>query len=201
MSIERIESPSLLKARQDHTERYLLAAKVIKTISAKSVVDCAAGIGYGSNLMAIKNPAVMVRSIEKSAKAANIYSETYSLSRIEYINIDYKDLPISGYKCDLFVSFEFIEHIWDSEIFLYKISTGAKYLILSTPNELVRPHQQAPVNKHHVKHFRPLELQYKLQRHGFKIIKEFCQRCGSQPQILEGLNGKFMIFLAKNQSI
>ena len=73
-----------------------------------------------------------------------------------------------------------------------------KISVISTPNELIRPHKQPPVNEHHVKHFRPFEFKEKLKRHGFKVINEFSQISGSKPDIKSGLDGKFMIFIAKN---
>ena len=96
------------------------------------------------------------------------------------------------------MSFEFIEHIWDSEIFLHRVSCASRFLIISTPNELIRPHKQKPINEHHIKHFRPYEFKQKLKRHGFKILNELSQRSKADPEIKPGLNGKYMIFIAKN---
>ena len=201
MSLERIDNPSDISKRKDHILRYQLAANFAKKINASSIVDCAAGIGYGCNILARALPTTRVTGIELSEKAAKVFNESFRLNNINYINSNYKDVPIKMLKSDLFVSFEFIEHIWDSEIFLHKISNSSKFLILSTPNELVRPHKLKPVNEHHIKHFRPYEMKLKLARHGFKILKEFSQVSGSQPEIKPGLNGKFMIFIAKNTKI
>ena len=198
MSLERIDNPSEILNRKDHILRYKLAAKFARKINASSIVDCAAGIGYGSNLLARALPTARITGIELSKQAAKVFDEYFRLNNINYVNSNYKDVPIKMLKSDLFVSFEFIEHIWDSEIFLHKISISSKFLILSTPNELVRPHKLKPINEHHVKHFRPYEMKTKLERHGFKILSEFSQVSGSQPEIKPGLNGKFMIFIAKN---
>ena len=201
MSIERINKPEYVHQRQDHIIRYKLATALAKQIKATSIVDCAAGIGYGSNMMANMLPSAKITSIELSQEAMLVYNKSYKLPNINYINSDYREVAEKELECDLFVSFEFIEHIWDSEIFMHKISNCSKYVILSTPNELVRPHKQSPINEHHVKHFRPFELELKLKRHGFKILERFSQKSGAEPKINKGTNGKFMIYIAKNNNL
>ena len=143
-------------------------------------------------------PEARVTGIELSKEACAVYNANYKLKNINFINSNYKDVPIEMLRSDLFVSFEFIEHIWDSEIFLHKVSCSSKFLVISTPNELIRPHKQPPVNEHHIKHFRPYEFKVKLNRHGFKVLHELSQVSGRKPGIISGLNGKFMIFIAKN---
>ena len=49
MSLERIDDPLNVKDQKDHLYRYRLAVELAKKINAKSIVDCAAGIGYGSD--------------------------------------------------------------------------------------------------------------------------------------------------------
>ena len=47
-------------------------------INAKSIVDCAAGIGYGSYILA-KNAESRITSIELSKQAYKTYADNYKL--------------------------------------------------------------------------------------------------------------------------
>jgi hypothetical protein len=74
-----------------------------------------------------------------------------------------------------------------------RFSQWSDLLIISSPNEEVRPHLQEPVNRFHFRHFRPRELQEIVERYGFAVERWYCQKSGSKPAICEGTNGKFII--------
>jgi hypothetical protein len=99
-------------------------------------------------------------------------------------------------KADAVVCFEFIEHVEFYGQAIKKFSEWSDLLIISTPNELVRPHLQEPVNPFHFRHFTPTELEDALGQHGFHVESWQCQRNGAKPDLLPGTQGKFIIAVA-----
>ena len=188
--MERQEGTTLLEIRKDHIERYLLAKKIVQQNSLNNtILDVASGVGYGSFILA--ETAKKIISIEINKDAHEKAKKNFSRDNIDYINLDiFKyDFP----KCDLIVCFEFLEHIVLSERLIQKISQSSDKLLISTPNELVRPYKQHPINPFHIRHWSPEELEILLLNNSFLVKNWFSQGSGKQYQITNGNHGKFII--------
>lgn len=188
--MERQEGINLSAIRKDHLLRYNLAKQIIiRKLSNKKIIDVASGVGYGSYIMS--EVADKVISIEINKTAHDKAKKYFAKKNIEYVNADVFDYSFS--KSDMIVCFEFLEHIKESKKLIKKISFSTNKLLISTPNELVRPYKQHPINPFHYRHWSPLELEELLNENGFKVIQWFCQKSGKNYDIKNGTNGKFII--------
>jgi len=102
---------------------------------------------------------------------------------------------------DAVVCFEFLEHIHEAEDVLRKFGELSDILICSTPNEEVRPHKQPPVNEFHVRHYTPGEFENLLAIGGYEVRHWFAQLNGSNPELIPGTDGKFIIAVAAKSGI
>ena len=173
--MERQEGINLSAIRKDHLLRYNLAKQIIiRKLSNKKIIDVASGVGYGSYIMS--EVADKVISIEINKTAHDKAKKYFAKKNIEYVNADVFDYSFS--KSDMIVCFEFLEHIKESKKLIKKISFSTNKLLISTPNELVRPYKQHTINPFHYRHWSPLELEELLNENGFKVIQWFCQNLG-----------------------
>lgn len=194
---ERQMATSLDAVRADHIARYQFAiAELTRRGKTKSIIDAGCGVGYGSALLA--GVVDKVTSIEIDADAHAIYRDCWRRD-----NIDFRRIDLLQYQCaervDAVVCFEFIEHVEFCEPVIERFAQWSDLLIVSSPNEEVRPHLQEPVNPFHFRHFRPRELQDMVGRHGFAVERWYCQKSGGMPAICEGTNGKFMIAVCQRR--
>jgi 2-polyprenyl-3-methyl-5-hydroxy-6-metoxy-1,4-benzoquinol methylase len=188
---ERQMATTLDEVRADHLARYQFAiAELTKRGKTNSIIDAGCGVGYGSALLA--SAVGKVTSIEIDADAYEIYRNHWQRDNIDFRRVDLRQFQCQE-KVDAVVCFEFIEHVEFCEPVIERFSQWSDLLIISSPNEEVRPHLQEPVNRFHFRHFRPSELQEIVGRYGFAVQNWYCQKSGGQPAILEGTNGKFII--------
>ena len=188
--MERQEGITLSTIRKDHLVRYNLAKQIIiKKLSNKKIIDVASGVGYGSYIMSEVSDKVI--SIEINKTAHDKAKKYFAKENIEYVNSDVFDYSFS--KSDMIVCFEFLEHIKKSKKLIKTISLSTNKLLISTPNELVRPYKQHPINSFHYRHWSPNELEELLDENGFKVIQWFYQKSGKYYDIKYGTNGKFII--------
>ena len=188
--MERQEGITLSAIRKDHLVRYNLAKQIIiKKLSNKKIIDVASGVGYGSYIMSEVSDKVI--SIEINKTAHDKAKKYFAKENIEYVNSDVFDYSFS--KSDMIVCFEFLEHIKESKKLIKTISLSTNKLLISTPNELVKPYKQHPINPFHYRHWSPNELEELLDENGFKVIQWFCQKSGKYYDIKYGTNGKFII--------
>ena len=188
---------TLEEVRADHLARYQFAiAELTKRGKTHSIIDAGCGVGYGSALLA--DAVGKVTSLEIDADAHAIYREHWRRD-----NIDFRRVNVLEYQCrepvDAVVCFEFIEHVEFSEPVVERFAQWSDLLIISSPNEEVRPYLQPPVNRFHFRHFRPGELQDMVERHGFAVERWYCQKSGNMPEIREGTNGKFIIAVCQRR--
>lgn len=187
--MERQEGTSLNDIRYDHKQRYLLALELIKKNNFKHITDIACGVGYGSFIMShIKT--VEIDAIEINKDAINKAKKFFNNERINFMNQDVFSYKYK--KTDLVVCFEFLEHTHKHEDLFKIISNITDTLLISSPNENVRPRLQEPTNPFHVKHWKPEELEAKLKEYNFIVKNWFCQNTSASP-MRYGFNGKFMI--------
>lgn len=191
---ERQMTTVLSDVRADHRLRYEFAIHELQNRRCTGhVVDAGAGIGYGSHMLA--DHVETVTSIEISEEAHQVFLNHWAKGNIDYQCRDLLD-PALEISADAVVCFEFIEHVEFYDQAIKRFAKWSDLLIISTPNELVRPHQQPPVNPFHFRHFTPKELKQLLSKHGFSIQSWHYQKSGAEPEILPGTNGKFIIAVA-----
>ncbi len=188
---ERQMATTLDDVREDHRARYRFAIEELQRRGKTAyVIDAGCGVGYGSAMLS--EVVDQITSIEISDEAYEFYANHWQRD-----NIDFKQADLLSFEAerqaDAVVCFEFIEHVDFYEAAIKKFSEWTDLLIISTPNEEVRPHLQEPVNPHHFRHFRPDELKDVVEKYGFEVANWYCQRNGSKPELCEGTNGKFII--------
>jgi len=119
---ERQVAPMLKQIDLRHKERYKWA---IARIQGDNVLDCAAGVGYGSKMIVNALPSVIVTSVDRELKAIQYGECYYNSSRIDYQVQDMRKLDFNK-KFDTIVSLESLEHVVDPKVVLYSFK---KYLV------------------------------------------------------------------------
>ncbi|TWT30851.1 class I SAM-dependent methyltransferase [Blastopirellula retiformator] len=192
---ERQMATTMEEVRADHRLRYELAIEELKRRGKTgTVIDAGCGVGYGSWMLsqAVDN----VISIEINEEAHDIYRKHWQRPNITFHNADLLSFEPKE-RVDAVVCFEFIEHVEFYDAAIKKFSEWSEFLIISTPNEEVRPHLQEPVNPFHFRHFRPTELSDALGKHRLHVESWQCQRSGAKPEIHAGTAGKFIIAICQ----
>jgi SAM-dependent methyltransferase len=125
-TLERLVPDELLKdeatGRQAfnlHIERYEFAARKLR--DAKSILDIACGVGYGSRLLKDSLPAALVTGVDSSADAIEYANDRYALPGLTFRVADgttFDDGPF-----DAVVSLETIEHLPDPQPFIQRVTT------------------------------------------------------------------------------
>ena len=136
-----------------------------------------------------------VTAVDISTEAYQHYRQYFARPNITYLNQSLLALD-KDQQFDAIVCFEFIEHVTFAEEAVKLFGELADVLIISSPNELIRPWAMPPVNPYHVRHYTPQELEELLQLGGFTVRNWYHQKSGGQPQIHTGPDGKFMIAVA-----
>lgn len=191
---ERQMITSVDESRPDHTMRYDLANKLLVQHGlTRNVLDAGCGVGYGSYMMS--EIVDEVTSVDISSDAYEYFKKHFAKPNINYLNRSLLELDRNR-EFDAVVCFEFIEHVTFAEEAVKLFGELSDFLIISSPNELVRPWAAPPINPYHVRHYTPAELQELLAVGGFRVQSWYSQLSGSQPEILEGNQGKFMIAVA-----
>lgn len=196
---ERQMATCMDEVRADHRMRYEFAiAELQRRGRLGHIIDAGCGVGYGSRMLA--EVADRVTSIELSDDAYAMYREHW-----QHPKIDFQHGDLLQFEChepvDAVVCFEFIEHVEFYDAAIQKFSQWSDLLIISTPNEEVRPHLQEPVNPYHFRHFRPTELEEVLGGHQLQVESWHCQKNGAKPDVLEGTHGKFIIAVCQKTPV
>lgn len=196
---ERQMASTLDDIRADHRNRYEFAIEQLRKRGRTGhVIDAGCGIGYGSAMMS--EAIDSITSIEISPDAHQVYQQHWKRP-----NIDFNNCDLLSYECtkpvDAVVCFEFIEHVEFYEAAIEKFSQWSDLLIISTPNEEVRPHLQEPVNPYHFRHFRPQELSDVAEKFGLHVESWHCQKNGAKPEIVDGTNGKFILAVCERAPV
>lgn len=126
--------------------------------STKRVLDCGAGEGYGSALLA--EHATRVTGLDLDPEAVAWANQKYAVpGRLEFIASGAERLPFDDASLDLITCFQVLEHLPDAHAFLLearRILAPGGILLLTTPNVLVAGERPNP---HHVHDYRPDELE------------------------------------------
>lgn len=135
-----------------HMGRYLFASSYV---SGKIVLDAACGSGFGSEILSQK--AIKVFGIDNSWEAIQYCKAHYKKPNLSFIQMDCNSLAFPGSFFDVVVSFETLEHLQDTDVFLQELSRVLRkggLLIISTPNrENFSVYTKGIKNPFHVKEF------------------------------------------------
>lgn len=108
------ESGKVLEA--EHLNRYKFASEYIQD---KKVLDIGCGTGYGTALLALKAKKIVGVDIDISKEAINYAKNNYSKKNIEFYVGNATNLNfLKDEEFDAIVSFETIEHMRQSNIYL-----------------------------------------------------------------------------------
>lgn len=168
-TLERLVPDALLKEEATgletfrlHIDRYAFAAQNLR--GAKSILDIACGVGYGSRFLKDSLPEALVTGIDRSGEAIEYADGRYSAPGLTFGIGD--ALSFQGGPFDAVVSLETIEHLPDPRRFIQNVVTkvlrpGGTF-IASVP---VTPSMDA--NPHHLhdftaRSFRKLLVSHKL---------------------------------------
>ena len=178
-------------AKQDHLERYFFASKIIK--EETTCIDAACGVGYGTSLLHHANINVVGIDISHEAisHACNYFQ---TKSGPDFICADIMNYSLSA---DTLVSFETIEHLSDAEKFLSNFEVNN--IIASVPNQLLYPfNAESFINDEypHLRHYTPDQFDEIFNKIGFKVIGRFTQRNKESYEIVDGVDGRYLIYVA-----
>ncbi|HPG40618.1 MAG TPA: class I SAM-dependent methyltransferase [bacterium] len=161
---------------------------------AKTVLDAACGLGFGSYLLAHK--AAQVTGVEIVAQVIDYARSNYKKDNMQFIHADATSLDFADHSFDLVVSLETFEHIPRDKAgkFLNELQRVLKpggILVLSTPNhDVYSKISQTPdhVNELNVDELESLLTQY------FADCQPYYQRKG----VLQ-TTGKYYAFVSKDR--
>lgn len=160
--------------KYEHLHRYACA---LPLVAGKTVLDIAAGEGYGAALLARRARQVFGVDLEAAvvAHAARKYA---ALANLEFRAGACDAIPLPDHSLDVVTSFETIEHHDRHEAMLREIKRVLRpdgLFIISSPNKEVYTDLPDYHNPYHVKELYYGEFVALLQRH-FKHLAFFGQR-------------------------
>jgi len=170
---ERFTPECVREIRYEHLHRYAWAAP---RLAGLSVLDCAAGEGYGARLLA--DHAAEVVGVDISAEAVAHATRRYAGKRLEFACASALDLPFEGQRFDAVVSFETLEHLVEHDEMLTEFRRVLKpdgFLLLSSPDRKTYSDDTGFDNEFHVRELYRDELEALLARH-FPNFRLFGQK-------------------------
>ena len=164
-----------------HLERYDFAAKFMRE---GRVLDCACGVGYGSERLSWAGDGKQrVTGVDIDPAAVEYAEAHYRRARVEFVCADGSHFDSDPF--DMIVSFETIEHVPDPEALLdnfTRLLRPGGVLVASVP---VTP--SVDVNPYHLHDFTQTSFRRMFHKRGFTELDSFLQRQPYQPlKILAG---------------
>jgi SAM-dependent methyltransferase len=158
-------------------------------------LDAACGCGYGSSIL---NEKCVVTGVDIAERAIRHAEEFFPGP--EYILGDVADSPWRG-RFSGIVSFETLEHLKDPKPVLESFRRSLNgYFIASVPNENLYPFDPQVFKNDeypHQRHYRPEQFDALFEDAGFTVISRWCQESKSKPEIKEGTEGRFLIYVGR----
>jgi SAM-dependent methyltransferase len=142
----------------EHRARYWCASQ---WATGKRVLDAGCGTGYGLAMLLAEGPESLT-GMDLSEEAVAEAGRRLG-GEADVLRADVRDLPFDDGSFDMVVCFEVIEHIDrqpDALEELKRVLRPGGVFLISSPNRDVYP----PGNPHHVREYRPDELQAELEQ-------------------------------------
>ena len=164
---------SKISLRDEHEHRYQLAARVSRGL----VVDCACGIGYGSQIIASQAEVKGYLGIDPASHAIEEAVENYSGKNIRFERGTVEECSCSDSSIDTFLMFETLEHTKSPSRALEKVYRYLKpdgLLIGSVPSAEYEKYCESiyGVNPFHLHKFSEKEIIETLSQH-FSSVRIF----------------------------
>ena len=148
---ERQVAVSLSDVEPGHVARYVFATEVIR--DARSVLDLACGIGYGSYLIAEMTGAE-VKAVDGSAESIAFANKHWRHPRVSYeVGSCGSFFERNKARFDAIVTLETMEHMANDELFLHQAWSSLKpggVMVMSTPHADYYPLTDNPF---HIEHY------------------------------------------------
>jgi SAM-dependent methyltransferase len=177
--------------RRDHVARYEWAAKHLGV--AKTVIDVACGVGYGTQLLAESGR--MVMGCDKDAEALNYARKNYAHGKAAYRVLDAESVSdlVRIVQHDAAVCFETVEHLRDPRPLLTALRKSCKTLLVSAPNQ-----SKFPWNRHafHHRHYTQAQFESLLNECGWTVTEWWGQK-GDKSEVERNVKGRTLIAVAK----
>ena len=141
---ERQMKPIIEQVKVNHLERYLWAIRELKKRDVHTVLDAAAGVGYGSYMLG--NAGFEVHAIDISKEAVDFHNEHYKHPRVRFEHADILKATLGDY--DAIVTIETIEHVPHEWVERLK----APVIVATVPNQRVVPFDET-THKYHLRHY------------------------------------------------
>src|SRR5262249_39028232 len=132
-------------------------------------VDAACGSGYGARLLAASG-AARVTAFDVSPEAVREGQAAHLETELAFAVADARALPLPDARCDVYVSFETIEHIQDDAAYVRearRVVRPGGLFVCSTPNRALlnagKDLVDAPFNPFHVREYLVGELADRLR--------------------------------------
>lgn len=170
--MERLDTSLLANPilHHEHITRYAFAFDLV---SGRGL-DCASGIGYGTNFISKKSAVSNVTGIDISEDAVNYATNNYGNPKCNFIKESILELQYSQ-ELDFFLSFETLEHLEKPEVAVDKVYKSLKntgVFIGSVPTALYEEEctNYFGKNEHHIQKFSEEGISQLLKRN-FKFVK------------------------------
>lgn len=135
------------------------------------VLEAGCGEGYGADLLAAV--AARVLALDHDAAAAVHVHRRYR--RVDVARTDLVALPVRDRSCDVVVSLQVIEHLWEQQRFLRecrRVLRPGGALLVSTPNRITfSPGRDTPLNPFHTRELSGAELAGLVHDAGFVDVE------------------------------
>ena len=136
-----------------------------------SVLEAGCGEGYGADLLA--RVARRVLALDHDPTTAAHVARRYP--RLDVARANLVALPVRDRACDVVVSLQVIEHLWDQPLFLrecLRVLRPGGALLLSTPNRITfSPGRDTPLNPFHTRELSGVELAGLVRDAGFVDVE------------------------------
>lgn len=176
---------------RDHVLRYEFASKHLKG----RILDAACGCGYGSK---------MLHSIGNQVVGIDISPETIDFAKRKWEGPEYITANITQYipdrTYDGIVSLETLEHLSNplSVLKMFR-SVCEGLLVASVPNEKYFPFRAEDFDHEypHQRHYLAEEFDDLLEEADFEVISRYCQVSKKMPEVIEGTEGRFLVYVCR----
>jgi SAM-dependent methyltransferase len=157
------------------------------------VLEAGCGEGYGADLLA--EVAARILALDYDPVAAAHVARRYPRTGVARANL--VALPVRDGGCDVVVSLQVIEHLWEQERFLrecFRVLRPGGSLILSTPNRLTfSPGRDTPLNPFHTRELSGAELAGLVRGAGFADVEVLGLHHGQRLRELDARHGGSLV--------